>query len=182
MTEFLNDAMGVILLVPAWIHVAAAILFAGFGRAMVGDGAWSRGFVFPLTSGYAALIGFGLSWWALSFAVVTAITISAGYTKWENKPFMAARYGLPAVALTGAYVWIVAYPSPPGLTLMLICLSAWAAACALVGASYSTIQDAFEDDMAHAFGDEADSSRVAEFFAGAIIQGAPALMRYALPT
>lgn len=180
--EIYIDAMTLVLLIPIWVQVVAAVLIAGFGRAMVGDGAWSRGIVYPLTAGFAAFVGFGLSWWTLIFGAVTAVTLSSGFTDWKNKAFMAARFGLPPVAVSAAYVWWMTWPAHPGVSIELFALSAWCLCCALVGAFYSTIQDAWADDDSLWLYDpgEKDSSRVAEFFAGAVIQGGPAILHYAV--
>lgn len=148
---------------PFYLEVAAivlAIAAAGIGRALVGAGTLSRGIVYPVVAGFAAFVGFGASWWALPFAIVPALTLWLGFTKWEVPAYMAARYGLPAALLAFVHAWLTTLPGA----------AAWAIACILIGGFYGTMQARLVNRWV-------DSSRLAEFAAGAVIIGGVAVLR-----
>lgn len=50
----------------------------------------------------AAFVG-GAEWWSLWLGGAAALTMAAGYTKWENPFWMMARYGVPAAVIVIPY-------------------------------------------------------------------------------
>jgi hypothetical protein len=140
-----------------------AILIAGLARSTDGAGSSSASIVYPGTCALAAYCGFGIDWWAVAFAVVSGAVLWLGFTKWEDRTFMAVRYGLGPCALALVYDLMTWQLHPRVL--------AWAVGCAAVGAMYQTMKDVCADLPIRA----AISDRIPEFIAGAWIIGAVAL-------
>lgn len=138
----------------------------GLARSAVGAGWLARALVYPPVALACAWWAFGFSWWALAFAVVPALTLWLGWTRWEDQAYMTARYGAPALILAIVYL-IVA-----GGTYPLI----WAAFCAAVGFVYWPMLMAFEDVNVTVLGVHIDGARIAEFIAGTVIIGGVSLL------
>lgn len=124
-----------------------AVFFAGLSRALVGSGTLTRSIAYPVASGLCAYVGFGLTWWAIPFAVIPALTLWLGYTKWGDPLYMMVRYGV------GPTVLAIVYTAIEGNALALV----WALGCILVGALYWKLLKI--------------NPRVAETVAGSVIIG-----------
>lgn len=143
-----------------------AVILGGLGRAVVGGGWVSRGFVYGPTAAISAYLGFGMTWEALVFAGLAAATLTAGWTKWEDGLFMAARYG--TLPMIGAVAYTIAYHDNTPII--------WAFACVAVGFLYGTMLTLFKRVRVDIKGYVIDANRVAEFVAGSVIIGGLALL------
>ena len=137
------------------MHVIAMLL-AGLSRALVGNGTASRWAVYPPAAALAAWYGFGMTWWALAFGVCVMLLMIGGYTEWENKAYMAIRYGGVPTLLA------ILAQSHPALI--------WAGACLATGYSYNWMKHIVKD-LNFKYSDQ-----VPEFIAGAVIIGGIALL------
>jgi len=136
----------------------------GLARMFVGVGWLSRGIIYPPTALLCAWLGFGISWWTIPFALIPALTLWLGWTKWEDPLFMGARYGLPPLVLSGVYGYLTGDYTP----------ILWGASSVLVGISYNVIQ--LKATWISKLSSKLDSSRVAEFVAGSVILGGVSLL------
>ena len=131
-----------------------SIVLAGLSRAIVGEGAGSRWLMYPPSAALAAWVGLGMTWWALAFGIVVVLVMALGYTEWENKQFMAFRYGFVPMGLT------ILYGSYTGEKML-----TWGIACMVVGLFYNQLKVwATSIPWKH-------RDRIPEFIAGSIIIG-----------
>jgi hypothetical protein len=161
--------------------VTIMFILGGIGRAIVGTGAgpkWiGRWSVYPpiaLLSAYAGLAptlgqsgssgldlltSFGSVGWA---ALIASLNLGLGYTQWESWKHMTLRFGLPALTSVLPMIYLHETLSPLLYPLLAV----------LVGLFYPYRQSAFEglrlDRLSYSW---LDSSRLAEFVAGACILG-----------
>jgi len=138
-----------------------ATILGGLSRALVGGGWVSRGAIYAPTAALCAYLGFGLTWEALVFGAVSALTLSAGWTKWDDGPYMAFRYGI--LPMITAFAYLVATHDPLPM--------AWGMACAFIGFTYGTMLSLFKRVNIDIKGYVIDASRVAEFVVGSVIIG-----------
>lgn len=138
----------------------------GLARAAVGAGWVSRSIVYPVAALACSWWAFGWSLWMIPFAVVPALTMWLGWTKWENDKYMAGRYGVPPLLLASVYGLTTGNPWP----------FAWAWACAAVGFVYWTLLKRFEKVDKTILGVHIDGARIAEFIAGTVIIGGVSLL------
>jgi hypothetical protein len=140
-----------------------AIIIAGLARATEGSGHASAAMVYPGACALAAYCGFGLEWWAIPFAIVPGAVLWLGFTKWEDRLFMAVRYGAAPMFLAVVFD-LMTWQLHPGVL-------AWAVGCAVVGALYQTLKEV----CAGLPIPPPISDRIPEFIAGAWIVGVLAL-------
>ena len=139
-------------------------LLGGIARAVVGAGWVSRGIAYPIASAICAFAGLGLTWWAIPFAIIPAVTFWVGYTKWEDRWFMAVRYGAATTLLGSIY-----FAMTGNWTGLL-----WGAASMASGIFYNDLQK--HTTWISKLSSKLDSSRVAEFVAGSIVIGGVSLL------
>jgi len=148
-----------------------AIILGAFGRASVGGGWLSRGYVYPLAAALSAYVGFGLSWWALPFGIVAALTFWIGRTDWVNAPYMVARYGAAPASLALIYAYL-GYGGPGWYYPLL-----WGLSCLLVGWLDGRIRLWVHDyELVIRERYSVDGARVAELVDGAVVIGGVALL------
>lgn len=159
--------------------LSACILLGSLSRASVGAGLFSRWLTYPLAAAICAYAGLTpildlttLDGGLVSYlwvVLIASLSLGLGYTQWESGAWMALRFGLPALVLTGP----LALQYTSGVACLLYALLS---VCA--GLLYPHRQKLFErlgfsnrslGILGHRI--DWDSARFAELWTGAAILG-----------
>lgn len=145
------------------------ILLAGIGRVLVGMGRTPRWYTYPPLAMICAGWSLGPTAEAAIVALLSALTVGLGWTKWENRLWQSIRYStLPLVAAVTA---LIAQEWTLSVSLLL-----WALSCAAVGAIEIDIRVRLERFGFRVFGRDVSSAQFAEFIIGAVCIGGAALL------